>query len=94
LIKFLDRYDRTRIMIGFGLDHIAHAADTVAVLNLPEKAKSAVPFALSIAGFTPFQIEILAAGFGLLAQVVFLALLRVKAALPGQADFGVPLLRR
>jgi hypothetical protein len=82
---FAGRNDRTRIMVGFALDHIAHAAGTVAVLNLPEKAKSVVPMALSIAGFTPVQIEILVTGFALLAQALIFAALRVKTALPTHA---------
>ena len=81
-------------MVGFAFDHIAHAAQTVAVLNLPEKAKSAVPMALSIAGFTPVQIEVLATGFVLLAQAVFLAGLRIKTALPTRANASLRLSRR
>jgi len=77
-------------MVGLGLDHIvhvagAHAAGTFAVLNLPEKAKAAVPTALSIAGFTPMQVELLVAGFALLVQALIFAALRVKTALPAYA---------
>lgn len=75
-------------MVSFGLDHIAHAAGTLAVLNLPEKAKSAVPTALSIAGFTPVQIEVLVTSFALLAQALIFAALRVKTALPVRATVG------
>jgi hypothetical protein len=70
-------------MITLGLDHIAHAAvSTAAVLNIPERAKSAAPMALSIAGFTPFQIEVMVMGFALFAQALIFAALRIKTALP------------
>ena len=75
-------------MVSFGLDHIAHAAGTLAVLNLPEKAKSAVPTALSIAGFTPVQIEVLVTSFALLAQALIFAALRVKTAFPVHGTVG------
>ena len=70
-------------MITLGLDHIAHAAvSTAAVLHIPERAKSAAPLALSIAGFTPLQIEVMVTGVALLAQTLIFAALRIKTALP------------
>ena len=70
-------------MITLGLDHLAHAAvSTAAVLNIPERAKSAAPLALGIAGFTPLQIEVMVTGFALFAQALIFAALRIKTAVP------------
>ncbi len=70
-------------MITLGLDHLAHAAvTTAAVLHIPERAKSAAPMALSIAGFTPLQVEVMVTGFALFAQALIFAALRIKTALP------------
>jgi hypothetical protein len=70
-------------MISLGLDHIAHAAvSTAAVLHIPERAKSAAPMALGIAGFTPLQIEVLVTGVALFVQALIFAALRIKTALP------------
>ena len=70
-------------MITFGLDHIAHAAvSTAAVLNIPERAKNVAPTVLTIAGFTPLQIEVMVTGIALFAQALIFAALRIKTALP------------
>jgi hypothetical protein len=70
-------------MITLGLDHIAHAAvSTAAVLNIPERAKSVAPTVLTIAGFTPLQIEVMVVGVGLMVQTLIFAALRVKTVLP------------
>ena len=70
-------------MISLGLDHIAHAAvSTAAVLHIPERAKSVAPTVLTIAGFTPLQVEVMVTGVVLLVQTLIFAALRIKTALP------------
>jgi hypothetical protein len=70
-------------MISLGLDHLAHAAaSTAAVLNIPARAKSVAPTVLTVAGFTPLQIEVMVTGVALFAQAVIFAALRIKTALP------------
>ncbi len=70
-------------MITLGLDHLAHAAvSTAAVLNIPERAKTAAPLALSIAGFSPLQVEVMVTGAALFVQTLIFAALRIKTALP------------
>jgi hypothetical protein len=70
-------------MITLGLDHIAHAAvSTAAVLNIPERAKSVAPTVLTIAGFTPLQVEVMVMGAAVFAQALFFAALRIKTVLP------------
>ncbi len=72
-------------MITLGLDHIAHAAvSSAAVLNIPERAKSVAPTVLTIAGFTPLQVEVMVTGVALFAQALIFAALRVKTVLPRQ----------
>ncbi len=74
-------------MITLGFDHLAHAAvSTAAVLNIPERAKSVAPTVLSIAGFTPLQVEVMVTGVALFAQALIFAALRIKTALPGRGN--------
>jgi hypothetical protein len=51
-------------MIVAGLNHIGHTASAMsAVLNLPERGRIAAPTLLTLAGFTPVQVEVLISGF-------------------------------
>jgi hypothetical protein len=51
-------------MVTLGLNHIGHAAAAVStVLNLPERGRAAAPTLLTLAGFTPMQVELLVTGF-------------------------------
>ena len=51
-------------MIVAGLNHIGHTVSAVsAVLNIPERGRTAAPALLTLAGFTPVQVEILITGF-------------------------------
>jgi hypothetical protein len=52
------------IMIVAGLNHIGHTVSAVStVLNIPERGRTAAPALLTLAGFTPVQVEILITGF-------------------------------
>ncbi len=70
-------------MITLGLDHLAHAAvSTAAVLHIPERAKNVAPTVLTLAGFTPLQVEIMVTGVVLFVQTLIFAALRIKTVLP------------
>ena len=69
-------------MIAQGLEHLTHAAaSTAAVLHLPDRARSVAPALLTIAGFTPLQVEVMVTGIGLFAQALIFAAFQVKTAL-------------
>ena len=74
-------------MFAQGLHHIGHAASAVsAVLHLPERGRTVAPTLLTLAGFTPVQVELLIGGFLVTIQGVDIALRRIKSHLPnGQA---------
>ena len=66
-----------------GLNHIGHAASAVStVLNLPERGRSAAPALLTLAGFTPVQVEVLISGSVLALMSANLIARRVKSYLP------------
>jgi hypothetical protein len=72
-------------MFVAGLNHIGHAASAVStVLNLPERGRSAAPALLTLAGFTPVQVEILISGFVMALTSTLLIAQRAKAYLPGR----------
>jgi hypothetical protein len=51
-------------MIVTGLNHIGHTVSAVStVLNIPERGRAAAPTLLTLAGFTPVQVEVLISGF-------------------------------
>ena len=73
-------------MFVAGLNHIGHAASAVStVLNLPERGRSAAPALLTLAGFTPVQVEILISGFVMALTSTLLIVQRAKAYLPGRS---------
>jgi hypothetical protein len=66
-----------------GLNHIGHAASAVStVLNLPERGRSAAPAVLTLAGFTPVQVEVLITGFAMALASTLLIVQRVRGYLP------------
>jgi hypothetical protein len=70
-------------MIALGLNHIGHAAAAVStVLNLPERGRTAAPTLLTLAGFSPFQVELLISGFMLALTGANAAAVRLKDHLP------------
>jgi hypothetical protein len=70
-------------MIALGLNHIGHAASAVStVLHLPERGRTVAPALLTLAGFTPVQVELLIGGFLLTVQGIYVALRRYKSHLP------------
>lgn len=72
-------------MIALGLNHIGHAAAAVStVLNLPERGRTAAPTLLTLAGFTPMQVELLISGFVLTLAGANAAAVRLKAHLPSR----------
>jgi hypothetical protein len=72
-------------MFVAGLNHIGHAASAVStVLNLPERGRSAAPALLTLAGFTPVQVEILISGFVMALTSTLLIVQRAKGYLPGR----------
>jgi len=72
-------------MISLGLNHIGHAASAVStVLNLPERGRTAAPTLLTLAGFTPVQVELLISGFVLSLAGANAAVVRLKSHLPSR----------
>ena len=72
-------------MFVAGLNHIGHAASAVStVLNLPERGRSAAPALLTLAGFTPVQVEILISGFVMALTSTLLIAQRARTYLPGR----------
>jgi hypothetical protein len=70
-------------MIALGLNHIGHAAAAVStVLNLPERGRTAAPTLLTLAGFTPVQVELLISGFVLALAGAQATAVRLKGHLP------------
>jgi hypothetical protein len=70
-------------MFAQGLHHIGHAASAVStVLHLPERGRTVAPTLLTLAGFTPVQVELLIGGFLVTIQGVDIALRRIKSHLP------------
>ena len=68
-----------------GLNHIGHAASAMStVLNLPERGRSAAPALLTLAGFTPVQVEILISGFVMALTSTLLIAQRARTYLPGR----------
>jgi len=66
-----------------GLNHIGHAASAVStVLNLPERGRNAAPTLLTLAGFTPVQVEVLITGFVMTLASTLLIVRRVRSYLP------------
>jgi hypothetical protein len=76
-------------MIALGLNHIGHAASAVStVLHLPERGRTMAPTLLTLAGFTPVQVELLIGGFLVALQGMVIAILRVKSHLPNRSSPG------
>ena len=76
-------------MIVAGLSHIGHTVSAVStVLNIPERGRTAAPALLTLAGFTPVQVEVLISGFVVALAGLQLILRRVSGLLP------VPILAR
>ena len=72
-------------MIVAGLNHIGHAVSAVStVLNIPERGRTAAPALLTLAGFTPVQVEVLITGFVVALASVQLMLRRVRGLIPAQ----------
>ena len=72
-------------MFVAGLNHIGHAASAVStVLNLPERGRSAAPALLTLAGFTPVQVEILISGFVMALTSTLLIVQRARGYLPSR----------
>jgi hypothetical protein len=72
-------------MFVAGLNHIGHAASAVStVLNLPERGRSAAPALLTLAGFTPVQVEILISGFVMALTSTLLIAQRARGYLPSR----------
>lgn len=72
-------------MITLGLNHIGHAASAVSsVLHLSERTRTAAPALLTLAGFTPVQVELLIGGFLVTVQAADIALRRFKSHLPNR----------
>jgi len=72
-------------MFVAGLNHIGHAASAIStVLNLPERGRSAAPTLLTLAGFTPVQVEVLITGFVMFLASANLIARRVKSRLPNR----------
>ena len=70
-------------MIVAGLNHIGHTVSAVStVLNIPERGRSAAPALLTLAGFTPIQVEILISGFVAALAGLQLILRRGRGLLP------------
>ena len=70
-------------MFVTGLNHIGHTVSAVsAVLNIPERGRSAAPVLLTVAGFTPVQVEILITGFVAALAGAQLILRRTRGLLP------------
>jgi hypothetical protein len=70
-------------MFSLGLNHIGHAATAVsAVLHLPERSRTMAPTLLTLAGFTPVQVELLIGGFLVTLQSADIALKQFKSHLP------------
>ena len=70
-------------MFAQGLHHIGHTASAVsAVLHLPERSRSAAPVLLTLAGFTPVQVELLIGGFLVAVQTASVAFGRFRSHLP------------
>jgi hypothetical protein len=70
-------------MFALGLNHIGHTASAVStVLHLPQKSRAVAPVLLSLAGFTPVQVELLIGGFLVSVQGAGLAFNRLKSHLP------------
>ncbi len=72
-------------MFVVGLNHIGHAASAVStVLNLPERGRSAAPALLTLAGFTPVQVEVLISGFVMALTSTLLIVQRARSYVPGR----------
>jgi len=72
-------------MFVAGLNHIGHAASAVStVLNLPVRGRSAAPALLTLAGFTPVQVEVLISGFVMALTSTLLIAQRVRSYLPSR----------
>ena len=70
-------------MFVVGLNHIGHATSAVStVLNLPERGRSAAPALLTLAGFTPVQVEVLITGSVMALASANLIVRRAKNCLP------------
>jgi hypothetical protein len=70
-------------MFVVGLNHIGHAASAVStVLNLPERGRNAAPALLTLAGFTPVQVEVLISGFVMALASTLLIVQRARSYLP------------
>jgi hypothetical protein len=68
-----------------GLNHIGHAASALSsVLNLPVRGRHAAPTLLTLAGFTPVQVEVLITGFVMSLASANLIARRVKSHLPNR----------
>jgi hypothetical protein len=78
-----------KIMFIAGLNHIGHAASAVStVLNLPERGRSAAPALLTLAGFTPVQVEVLITGSVMALASANLIVRRAKNYLPKRVAAG------
>ena len=73
-------------MIVAGLNHLGHTVSAVStVLNIPERGRTAAPALLTLAGFTPVQVEILITGFVAALAAVQLFLRRARGLVPASA---------
>jgi hypothetical protein len=72
-----------------GLNHIGHAASAIStVLNLPERGRHVAPTLLTLAGFTPVQVEVLIGGFVMTLASANLIARRAKSYLPNRLLAG------
>ncbi len=70
-------------MIVAGLSHIGHTVSAVStVLNIPERGRTAAPALLTLAGFTPVQVEVLISGFVVALAGLQLILRRARGLMP------------
>jgi hypothetical protein len=70
-------------MVVAGLSHIGHTVSAVStVLNIPERGRAAAPALLTLAGFSPIQVEILISGFVMALAGVQLMVRRTQGLLP------------
>jgi hypothetical protein len=74
-----------KIMFVAGFNHIGHAASALStVLNLPERGRNAAPTLLTLAGFTPVQVEVLITGSVMALASANLIVRRAKNYLPNR----------
>jgi hypothetical protein len=78
-------------MIVAGLNHIGHSMAAVStVLNIPERGRTAAPALLTLAGFSPVQVEVLITGFVVALAGLQLMLRRVRGLMPARLAGYIP----